>query len=68
MKDLANYNLGPCKIYNGQKRTLAKKMSVCYAVTIAIHCADCEKKERQLYNSVNYESRMVAKNNLTTKE
>ena len=59
LKDLVNSNLGPCPLCKGRNRALVKKMTVCYAVTLAIHCEDCEKRELQMYNNTIYEPKML---------
>ena len=61
LKNLVESNLGPCTFCKGRNRALVKRMTVCYAVTLEIHCEDCEKRELQMYNSTKYESKMLVK-------
>ena len=51
LKKLVDENLGPCKVCKSKDCVLAKKMGVCYASTIGIHCNGCEKKKKELYHS-----------------
>ena len=44
LKRLVESNLGLCKVCKGNSQRLVKKSIICYVVTVAIHCKDCEKR------------------------
>ena len=56
LKDVVDKNLGPCNICKSNQRYLVEQKSACFAVTIAIHCPDCDKKMIQNYNNVQYKA------------
>ena len=68
LKNLIDENLGPCKICKSNDRTLVKKKGISYACTVGIHCNDCEKKKKEIYQSTNYESKTIEKMEMKTKQ
>ena len=61
LKGLVESNMGPCTVCKGRNRRLVKKSTTCYAVTVGIHCEDCENKKKELYQNINYESKIIKK-------
>ena len=61
LKSVVDNNLGPCNTCKSTQRYLVEQKSACFAVTIAIHCPDCEKKTKQNYNNVQYKATKLKK-------
>ena len=57
LKEVLDDNLGPCKICKGNNRTITKTRPICFAVSLEIHCPECDKNKSQSYNQINMEPR-----------
>ena len=54
LKEVLDDNLGQCKICKGNNRIITKTRPICFAVSLEIHCPECDENKLQNYNQIKY--------------